>query len=122
MQRSLPAAVGPRTFRFDSTCRYKALQVGDDQWQAIANYEAEFALPVHYMLYHPRSIPSEAAIPVSLPYAPPKEPIVVGTRVMAAASMRALATTFPRNYAPAFSEIKDDRSQLGINLPGFMVK
>jgi hypothetical protein len=40
---------------------------------------------------------------------------------MAAASMRALATTFPKNYAPAFSEVKDDRSQPGISLPGFMV-
>jgi hypothetical protein len=121
MQQSLPATIGPRVFRFDTTCRYRALQVGDDQWQAIAKYESEFGLPVHYMLYHPRSIPSEAAIPVVLPVAPSGDPIVVGIRVLSAAFMRSLTGTFSRNYAPAFGELCSDQVQPGTRLPDFMV-
>jgi hypothetical protein len=121
MQQSLPATIGPRVFRFDHSCRYRALQVGDGQWQAIAKYESEFGLPVHYMLYHPRAIPSEATIPVVLPIVPNSDPLIVGVRVISATSMRSLTETFPRNYAPSFGELQGDSTQPGMRLPDFVI-
>jgi hypothetical protein len=121
MMQSLPATIGPRVFRFDGTCRYKALQVGDDQWKAIGDYESSYALPVHYMLYHPASMPCEAEIPVTVPFVASSDPIAVGTRVISAATMRSLTGVFPRNYAPAFDELRAETSAPGIGLPGFIV-
>ncbi len=121
MLQSLPATLGQRLFRFDDTCRYRALQVGDDQWQAIAKYESELGLPVHYMLYHPRVIPSEARIPVTLPFVPSISPIVVGIRVISTSSMHSLTQTFPRNYAPAFGDLRGDHAQPGLGMPDFMI-
>jgi hypothetical protein len=118
---SLPATLGTRTFRFDGTCRYRALQVGDDQWQAIARYESEYGLPVHYLLYHPRSIPCESVIPVALPVTQSHDSIRVGSRVLPALTMRTLTQEFSRNYAPAFDEIRGEASAPGIGLPDFMV-
>lgn len=121
MVPSLPASIGARLFRFDSTCRYKALQVGDDQWRAITSYENEYGLPVHYMLYHPRVLPSEMAIPVHLPISPPLTPLSVGTRVLSATRLRALSASFARNYAPSYDELSAGRQELGFGLPDFIV-
>lgn len=121
MRPSLPATLGPRTFRFDETCRYKALQVGDTQWQAISHYEKEYGLPVHYMLYHPHSIPTQASIPVAVPMERPIGPSDVGTRVLSGKTLRLLTCDFSRNYAPAYSELQDERGEVGHRLPEFVV-
>jgi hypothetical protein len=118
---SLPATLGERTFRFDGSCRYKALQVGDDQWQAIARYESQYGLPVHYLLYHPRSVPAESTIPVTVPLVQQQDAISVGARALPASTMQALTTSFPRNYAPAYDEIRDGSAAPGAGLPDFMI-
>jgi hypothetical protein len=121
MKASLPATLGSRTFRFDDTCRYKALQVGDNQWQSILSYEGEYGLPVHYMLYHPREIPAAVNIPVIIPVEPPPGPARLGARVISAASVRSRTSEFPRNYAPAYSDLTDELDEVGLRLPDFVV-
>ncbi|MFD5700283.1 hypothetical protein [Streptomyces lasiicapitis] len=121
MRPSLSAALGPRTFRFDETCRYKALQVGDEQWQAISKYEDQYGLPVHYMFYHPHSLPTKVSIPVVVPIATPPTSATIGTRVISSQSVRAMTSQFSRNYAPAFGELQDESGEVGIRLPRFVV-
>ena len=121
MNPSVAAASGPRSFRFDSDCRYKALQVGDEQWQAISEYEATFRLPVHYLLYHPRSLPTESVIPVSVPVRKRRGTSPVGVRVVSAPDLRNKVIGRPRNHAPSYGELKTPGEKaVGIRLPEFM--
>lgn len=117
---SLPATLGLRNFRFDESCCYKALQVGDNQWRAIAGYEAKYAIPVHYMLYHPGVLPYECRIPVKLPVAAGNEKPVVGVRVVPGRVLRSRVGNASRNYAPAYRELAND-GVLGWALPDFIV-
>lgn len=100
----------PREFRFDASCRYRALQVGDDQWHAIGAYEAYYGIPVHYLLYHPRSLPSSQIIPVPAGQRRGVGRPAVGCRILRATDLRATATGWARNYAPSYG---DFRSALG---------
>jgi hypothetical protein len=50
----------PRLLRFDGQCRYKALQVGDDQWRAIAAYEGQHRIPFATCSITPRDCRSSA--------------------------------------------------------------
>ncbi|MFC8718047.1 hypothetical protein [Kitasatospora sp. NPDC057198] len=121
MQPSLPATLGPRTFRFDESCHYKALQVGDRQWQSISQYENSYGLPVHYMLYHPHSMPTEASIPVVVPLGAPSGPAKVGVRVLPAGCLRNLTSDFARNRAPSYRDLQNEYGEVGIRLPQFVV-
>ena len=122
MRPSLPAATGPRLFRFDETCRYKALQVGDEQWHAIAQYEEKFGLPVHYMLYHPRDLPVAIAIPAVLPLTQSGGLPRVGVRVVSAKDLRSAVVSQPRNYAPSYADLAEVDGSLGNPLQAFVVE
>jgi hypothetical protein len=110
----------PRSFRFDLECCYRALQVGDRQWAAIAEFERRHEIPVHYLLYHPGDVPSEVVVPVQLPL-PERRAPSVGTRVMSAAAVRSGTATHPRNYAPSFQELAGSATEPGTSMPEFMV-
>jgi hypothetical protein len=92
--RLLPAeqeyrsAVKARTFSFLENSRYRALEYGDGQYQAILSYENDTAVPVHYLLYNPLQLPVTVTYPVEADA--PKlqlrsEPI--GARVISAVSL-----------------------------------
>jgi hypothetical protein len=110
----------PRLFRFDKDCRYRALQVGDKQWGTIANYESEFGIPVHYLLYHPGDLPCSVQVPVELPLSAHGASNSVGIRVLPASLLRAACTSLPRNYAPSFDELGGGADP-GTWLPAFVV-
>ncbi|SFQ45111.1 hypothetical protein SAMN04489713_13439 [Actinomadura madurae] len=121
MEPSSLLGKGPRNFTFDEACRYKALQIGDRQWQSIADYEENYKIPVHYLLYHPHAIPySEVEIPVRLPVRFNESEPEVGSRVLRASVLHLLARTFPRNYAPSYAEVKGKVPALGVQLPDFV--
>lgn len=121
MEQPVLAALQPRTFRFDQTCRYKALQVGDDQWHAIEQYENRYAIPVHYLLYHPSIVPSDHRIPVQIPIAAPRRGHVrVGLRVESAASVRQATSGQPRNYAPSYRDLRLSSAAPGIGIQDFL--
>lgn len=109
----------PRTFRFDDSCRYKALQVGDDQWRAIEAYEQQYEIPVYYNLYHPSVLPISRDIPVRLSEPAPSQPIVVGSRVLSASALRSKSLTMPRNYAPSYDELQTTGA-VGISVQDFI--
>ena len=62
---SFESVSAPRAFTFDQTSRYKALKVEDEQYEAIRDYETKFKIPVHYLLYHPLTIPWSVVLPAA---------------------------------------------------------
>lgn len=120
MQPSPLLEHSPRTFTFDESCRYRALQTGDAQWAAILAYETQFGIPVYYMLYHPSQVPSSVTVPVQVPIAP-KEVSDVGCRVLGAQAVRQLLASHARNYAPAYADLKQgDDAAPGTAVENFM--
>ncbi|WP_419859583.1 hypothetical protein [Candidatus Palauibacter sp.] len=95
----------PRTFSFERASRYKVLSVGDSQWEAIRNYENNYGIPVHYLLYHPLSIPSVAAIPGS-PTPTSPGPCHVGARVVPASCVRLGLESKEPNYSPSYADFE----------------
>jgi hypothetical protein len=119
LNRSEMTASVPRSFHFNDNCRYKALQVGDDQWRAIEGYESHFGIPVHYLLYHPSELPHQQTIPVRIPVLPRATPSPLASRVLRAAELRARAAGQPRNSAPSYADLSRGAS-LGWRLQEFV--
>jgi hypothetical protein len=94
----------PREFHFRRDCRYKALLLGDEQFEAIKNYEREYSIPVHYSLYHPLRIPSAQRFPL-VAQRPPNRVCKVGCRVVRVATLRDALKTKPKGYAPSYGEL-----------------
>lgn len=119
----LPAQA-PRKFTFDKTCHYRALQVGDEQWRAIQGYEQNFRIPIHYLLYHPRSIPSSQIVPLNAPYLPTRAKPTVGCRVLRASALQQALGVRARNYAPSYTDLVglgiDGDRRVGWRLEEFM--
>lgn len=63
-EQEYKSAVKPRTFSFVRDSRFRALEYGDGQYQAILAYEKQTSVPVHYLLYNPLRLPSTATYPV----------------------------------------------------------
>ena len=113
-------ASAPRLFRFSESCRYRALQVGDDQWRAILEYETQYHIPVHYLLYHPHALPHEREIPVRLPLARLPGDSALGAQVLAAVDLRARVGGQARNHAPSFSDVAGGTAAPGLRLQEFI--
>jgi hypothetical protein len=94
--RLLPAeqeyrsAVKARAFSFLENSRYRALEYGDGQYQAILTYENDTAIPVHYLLYNPMQLPVTITYPVEADATkPPMGSGRIGARVISAVSLDA---------------------------------
>jgi len=94
----------PRVFRFSETSQYLALVKDDDQFKAIAKYQADTKAPVYYLLYNPVTLPFSAKLPARS--TEPRLPITrVGARVLpyeaATKALRPLAS----GRAPTYRDI-----------------
>lgn len=101
---SLPSIARNQTFSFSSQSGYRALRVADDQWKAIESYEAQYSLPVHYLLYNPWDIPVTYAYPL---IGQPKlgRRGNGGCRVVPSRLLRADLAGRPNNYFPKFEDL-----------------
>ena len=116
----LPSAVSSKSlalshkFDFTTKSKYKALRVGDDQYQAIAAYEEHHRLDVHYLLYNPWSIDTSYSFPRhgKLALGPPANG---GCQVVAGAALRAAMASKPAGYSPTFAELSQTSN---LPLPG----
>lgn len=95
----------PRTFSFERASRYKVLSVGDRQWEAIRKYEDRYGIPIHYLLYHPLSVPSVATVPCS-PAPTPPGPCRAGARVVPASCVRLSLESQDPNYSPSYADFE----------------
>lgn len=107
----------PTTFRFERSSKYKALQAGDHQAKAIAEFEEHKRIPVHYLFYNPWNIPSAMHLPLT---GVPKLSGAgnAGARVVPAADIRGLLAGKAATYAPSFKDIEGLAGQ-GTHLAGW---
>lgn len=97
--------VAPRAFSFNQTSKYKALLVGDEQYEAIRKYEMAFKIPVHYLLYHPLTIPWTVTLPLT-EISTDTTGVDVGCRVVPAADVRKALTNKSKGYSPVLGDLQ----------------
>ena len=97
-------ASSARTFTFQSSCRYKALILGDNQCIAIQQYEAKTSVPIFYLLYHPLQIPWQARIPLMHSKTFP-QPNDVGCTVVSAKALYDSLQHDDTGRSPSYSDI-----------------
>lgn len=95
----------PREFHFQQRSRYKALIIGDDQYTAIRDYEEDYSIPVHYLLYHPLRIPSSRKLPLS-DGGVIRGVAKVGCRIIPAQDLRGALAARERGYTPSYGDLK----------------
>lgn len=98
------AVTEPRRFSFTTDSHYRALMTGVPQYDAIATYETQRNIPVYYLLYNPRQIPSSAIIPLA------GEPELTGTcevgcRVVPATQLRRALADNTIGHSPTYGEL-----------------
>lgn len=98
------SAIEERTFGFTEQSEYKALKIGDNQYEHIAEYESTYSIPVHYLLYNPWHIPWSVEIPIRASGEIPGE-CEVGCRVLPASELRAAMVNKERG-APSYHELE----------------
>lgn len=94
----------PHTFDFSPQSRYAALLVKERQYAAIAKYERERRLPVHYLLYNPWIVPVRYSYPMTgitgLGF------VSNGScRIIPAKRLRRMMTNQPKGYKPTFADL-----------------
>ncbi len=99
------AVTQPRSFAFTEHSRYKALMTGVTQYNAIASYETQRNIPVYYLLYNPRQIPSAAVVPLVGGHEV-DGPCEVGCRIIPARQLRNALTGTPDGHSPAYGELR----------------
>jgi hypothetical protein len=102
---SMEAILAPRMFGFGDDSRYQAIKVLDRQYRLVEEYEAQYMIPVHYLLYHPPRIPFATEIP-RIAAASVAPVIEIGSRVIPAADLRAALSSKPENYVPRYADLK----------------
>lgn len=101
---SLPSIARNQAFSFSDQSNYRALRVADNQWKAIEAYEAKYALPVHYLLYNPWTVPVAYSFPL-VGQSKLGRRGNGGCRVIPGRRLRAALAGKPNNYAPKFSDV-----------------
>lgn len=95
----------PRRFTFNQFSRYQALQKDNAQYRHIEEYERQFGIPVHYMLYHPLRIPSSGNIPRTTTRNP-RGPNKVGCRIVRADSVRQALVSIDSRRVPCYDDLQ----------------
>jgi hypothetical protein len=96
--------VEPKVLKYSESSRYRALQLKDEQHEAMSAFSRRYKIPLHYLLYNPSLIPWEIKSPVEgLPKISENR---VGARVIPKALVDELARTKGTNYSPSYKDIK----------------
>ena len=95
----------PRKFSFSQSSRYRALRVNDDQYKAISRYEAEYGIPVYYLLYNPPKIPLSRTLPLARRIRIPRV-TTIGCRIVPSRILRASLKRMSDSYSPTYQDLK----------------
>jgi len=98
------AAVAPRIFAFKENSRYKALQIDDEQYKAIDDYEKLSDIPVYYFFYNPLKVPTEIKLPAASG-ANEDETLVTGCRVLPAHEFRTVIAPNVDGRSPSYGDV-----------------
>lgn len=94
----------PRTFSFNENSKYKALEIGDEQYQQIENYENLSSIPVYYSLQNPLIVPSQIVLP-TLVGSKIETDSQTGIRVIPADTFRRQIAPMVDGKTPSFSDL-----------------
>ena len=106
-QEDYEASVKARSFDFDDTCRYVALHKGDQQEDAIRNYEDKEGMPVHYLLYNPQCLPWKVEVPLS---GTPVFSNRIGASVVSSNDLRKAIESLEKGQSPSYAAVRDAAS------------
>lgn len=100
-------ALADRPFSFGADSRYKAMPVGDEQWKRIQEFETTSLVPVHYLLYHPLTVPWRQIIPVAAGPQKFDHEGDVGAKVLRARDLRTAfeSKSNGKTHFPSFAEL-----------------
>jgi len=101
----LPSVARPHFFHFTDQSKYQALRIDDEQYNAIADYEDQQALPVHYLLYNPWTVPISYSYPVGAGRLKLGRKGNGGCRVLPSSALRTALFGKPKNYSPTFNDV-----------------
>ena len=108
----------PQTFTFADRSRYKALEIADNQYEAIEKYERRYKIPVHYLFYNPPTIPMEMEFPITTPES--EVDVKLGCRVLPSKRLREMIKKRNQEVPPSFANLKshlgspfDDAENIG---------
>lgn len=102
------AAEEQRRFTFTSDSQYRALSVGDNQYETIEKYEERHQIPVHYLLHHPLELPWEQTIPVQTIIDFDSLECRLGARVTRSQDVRTALREEQVDYHPRFSDLSEN--------------
>lgn len=94
----------PHQFNFVTGSKYGALLVGDDQYQAIEQYESARNIPVHYLLYNPWNVPVSYQVPHTGSSRLGQKGNG-GARVISSSSLRQALSSKAAGYKPSFQDL-----------------
>jgi hypothetical protein len=97
-------AIAPRTFAFSDRAKYRALQIDDEQYAAIRDYEALSQIPVYYLFYNPFRIPLEVSLPASCDSDIGSD-CIVGCRVLPAHDFREAVAPLIEGRTPSYKDL-----------------
>jgi hypothetical protein len=98
------AVAEPRVFTFSERSSYRALEVADEQYEAIEKYERRHKIPVQYLLYNPVVVPWSMAFPITAPEAPIPE-CNAGCRVVPSVAMREMVKRLNTERPPTYGQV-----------------
>jgi hypothetical protein len=107
--------VKPRTFHFSKDSKYRALEYKETQYEAILKYAKDHGISVHYLLYNPLHLPSDAVIPVVAGAAQKSQNDGdIGCRIMNSATldMKLASAKLKKSNNPSFEQIAGSLTQI----------
>ncbi len=96
--------VQPKLLKYSEASRYKALQLGSEQQEAMHAFSKRFGIGIHYLLYNPSVIPWQIQTPVE------QVPSIVENKVGARVIPKRLVDTMTgkeKGYSPSYADISN---------------
>lgn len=98
------AATLHRTYRFDETCAYSAINAGDRQVGLIDTLNRDFGKGVYYLLYNPPELPFSVTYPLRQRIR--VEDMTVGNRVLDADDVHRVLAGLGDGHSPTFAQLQ----------------
>ncbi len=95
----------PRTFTFDTTSKYQALSLGDEQFKRVQQYQNANKVPVFYLFYNPNVLPTKVSFPVIAGAQAKPSDMEIGSRVLPFDQLSELHSSDPKIKQPRYSDI-----------------
>jgi hypothetical protein len=93
-----------KTIKFSESCRYKAIQTNDDQYNAMERFSSAHDVEIFYLFYNPIEVPWAIESPVE--ELPKIQSNHVGCRVVPRQILDQGLKSRARNYSPTYAEVK----------------